>query len=74
MSDTTTVRVSMETRNEIRALAKADGLTIDETLHKLARAERQRRMGEALGVSHTNSTDQHIFNAYAATIADHGSW
>jgi hypothetical protein len=44
----TTVRVSTSTREAVRALAAFDGVTIDETIARLARRERQRRMGEAL--------------------------
>jgi hypothetical protein len=48
MPDTSTIRVSLGTRAALRALAKADGATLDETIVRLLRAERQRRMGAAL--------------------------
>ncbi len=48
MCMSTTVRVSTSTRDAVRALAAADGITIDEAIARLARRERQRRMGEAL--------------------------
>lgn len=50
MPKTTTVRVSIETRDAVRALAARDGVTLAEEIRRLARAERQRRMGEALAV------------------------
>lgn len=48
MQISTTVRVAESTRDAVRELADADGLTMDEMIHRLARSERQRRMGEAL--------------------------
>lgn len=48
MRDSTTIRVSVATREALRDLADTDGLTMDEELARLARAERQRRMGIAL--------------------------
>ena len=48
MQDSTTVRVSTSTRDALRSLADADGVTLDEELQRLARAERQRRFGDAL--------------------------
>ena len=52
----TTVRVTDATRAALRELAEADGLTMDEMIHRLARAERQRRMGEAL--AHVDYSDE----------------
>lgn len=48
MQASTTVRVDVATRDAIKAIAEADGVTIDVAICRLARAERQRRMGAAL--------------------------
>ncbi len=48
MRESTTIRVATETRDGLRRLAEAEGETLDEALARLVRAERQRRMGEAL--------------------------
>jgi hypothetical protein len=53
----TTVRVSTSTRDAVRALAVADGITIDEAIARLARRERQRRMGEALAAPAASSAE-----------------
>jgi len=45
---TTTLKVSRSTRDAVKRLAEADGLTIDAEVALLARRERQRRMGDAL--------------------------
>jgi hypothetical protein len=45
---TTTIRVSPGTRDAVRDLADTDGLTLDEEIQRLTRAERQRRLGAAL--------------------------
>jgi hypothetical protein len=44
----TTLRVSKATRDEVGALVAADQVTMDQTLRRLARAERQRRIGAQL--------------------------
>lgn len=57
MQDSTTVRVSLGTRDAVRNLAKDDGLTLDEEIKLLARAERQRRIGRALAaVAHDDDS------------------
>lgn len=44
----TTLKVSIPTRDAVKRLADSDGLTIDAEVALLARRERQRRMGDAL--------------------------
>lgn len=51
MRESTTVRVSRATRDSLRALAAAEDLTLDQTLERLVKAERQRRIGLELGAS-----------------------
>jgi len=48
MRESTTIRVSSGTRNGLRALAGQDGVTLDEAITRLVRAERQRRIGLSL--------------------------
>lgn len=48
MQHSTTIRVDVDTRDAVNALAHADGVTLDMTIRRLVRAERQRRMGAAL--------------------------
>jgi hypothetical protein len=48
MPISTTIRVTTATRDAVRDLAELDGVTLDEQINRLARAERQRRMGRAL--------------------------
>lgn len=74
MTGTTTVRVSHTTRDEIRALAEADDLTIDQVLHKLARAERQRRMGADLAANPLSEENLALVRGYGAAIEIHGTW
>jgi RNase P/RNase MRP subunit p30 len=42
------MKISTETRDELKSIAERDGITLDAALRKLLRAERQRRMGEEL--------------------------
>jgi hypothetical protein len=48
MPSSTTVRVDVATRDAVKAIAEADGVTLDVAIRRLVRAERQRRMGAAL--------------------------
>ena len=69
MQDTTTVRVSRSTRDAVRSLAEADGLSLDEEIQRLTRAERQRRIGQALAAP-IDEADQSWLELAAATIGD----
>ncbi len=57
MPNTTTVRVSRPTRDNLRDLADDDGVTLDEEVNRLVRAERQRRIGQALSVRQLDEED-----------------
>jgi hypothetical protein len=48
MTNLTTVKVSVATRNELKTIAERDGITLDAALQKLLRYERQRQMGADL--------------------------
>ena len=48
MTNLTTVKVSMATRDELKLMADREGITLDAALRRLLRAERQRMMGAEL--------------------------
>jgi predicted DNA-binding protein len=48
MHGTTSIRLSSVTRDSLKNLASVDGLTIEQEVKQLLRAERQRRMGDEL--------------------------
>ena len=70
MRETTTIRVAPATRAALRQLADVDGITADEELARLLRAERQRRLGLALAANDP-SIDEVWLNAGATTVIDH---
>ena len=67
----TTIRVSKAVRDEIGALAAAEHITLDEMLRRLARAERQRRMGAELSAHEPTSTERDIIAVGLATLEQH---
>jgi hypothetical protein len=70
MRDSTTIRVSVATRDALRDLADRDGVTLDEELARLARAERQRRIGLALALE-PSADDRAWLEAGIVTVRDH---
>ncbi len=50
MHGTTSIRLSLATRDSLKSLASGDGLTIEQEVKQLLKAERQRRMGDELAV------------------------
>lgn len=70
-TDSTTIRVSKEVRDEIGALAAAERITLDEMLRRLARAERQRRMGAELATHQPTSAERAIVAGSLATADQH---
>ena len=68
MQDSTTVRVSSSTRDAVRLLATDDGLSMDEEIQRLARAERQRRIGTALATNPLDDDDQAWLDVSADTV------
>lgn len=58
MTAVTTLKVSTETRDDLKALAERDGLTIESALRKLLRAERQRQMGVDLAAREQTHDDR----------------
>ena len=69
MQNTTTVRLAKSTHELLKTLANNDGVTLDEEMIRLIRAERQRRIGDALAVLELDETDQAILNASAKDAA-----
>lgn len=68
----TSVRVASTTRDAVRELADEDGVTMDEAIRRLVRAERQRRMGVALAAAPTGD-DLAWIDAGVAVVADDAS-
>jgi len=58
MRDSTTVRLSRSTRDNLRHLADDDGVTLDDEIIRLVRSERQRRIGQALSASEPDTEAQ----------------
>ena len=70
-TNSTTIRVSKAVRDEIGALAASDDVTLDEMLRRLARAERQRRMGAELAAGEPTSIERSIIAVGLATVEQH---
>ena len=58
-------------RDEIGALAAAEHITLEEMLRRLARAERQRRMGAELAAHEPTSAERAIIDVGLATAEQH---
>lgn len=70
MSGSTTIKVSVGTRDALRQLADRDGLTMDAQLAKLIRAERRRLIGAQLADGHLGDDDLVVLDASASDVAD----
>jgi hypothetical protein len=70
MRETTTIRVAPATRSALRALAESDGVTLDEELSRLARAERQRRFGSALASIEPDDEERRWLDLGTAAIIE----
>jgi hypothetical protein len=69
MPDTTTIKVSTETRDALRRLADREGLTLDAQLQKLIRRERRRLLGKQLSAGGLDDNDTAVLNASASDVA-----
>jgi hypothetical protein len=58
-------------RDEIGALAEAEHVTLDEMLRRLARAERQRRMGADLAAHEPSSTERATIAVGLSVVEQH---
>ncbi len=70
----TTVRVESSVRDLLKVLAAQDGVTMDEEVRRLARAERQRRMGRQLAEPALRDEDRAILDAGVDTVRRHARW
>lgn len=70
MPDTTTVKVSIQTRDALRELADREGLTFDAQIEKLVRHERRRIIGAQFASVPLNSHDEAVLDASASDVAD----
>ena len=70
MPETTTIKVSVETRDALRQLADRDGLTLDAQLDKLIRRERRRIIGAQLASAALEDDDVAVLDASASDVAD----
>jgi len=71
MQDSTTIRVSRGTRDNLRHLADDDKVTLDEEISRLVRAERQWRIGRALSESAPDTEDRAWLDTGASTVRHH---
>ena len=72
MSPSTTIKVSVGTRDALRLLADREGLTLDAQLEKLIRRERRRLIGAQLAGAPLDAEDHDVLNASARDVADAG--
>ena len=70
MPETTTIKVSIGTRDALRQLADRDGLTLDAQLDKLIRRERRRIIGAQLAGAALEDDDVAVLDASASDVAD----
>ena len=70
MPDTTTIKVSVRTRDALRQLADRDGLTLDAQIEKLIRRERRRIIGAQLAGAPLDDDDAAVLDASASDVAD----
>ena len=70
MSETTTIKVSVRTRDALRELANREGRTLDSQLEQLIRRERRRNMGRELSEGGLSDDDRQFLDASASDVAD----
>jgi hypothetical protein len=70
MPESTTIKVSVQTRDALRQLAERDGVTLDAQLEKLIRRERRRIIGAQLSSGPLDDDDLTVLDASASDVAD----
>ena len=70
MSDSTTIKVSVQNRDALRMLADREGLTFDAQLGKMIRRERRRIIGAQLASALLDADDEAVLDASASDVAD----
>ena len=69
MSKSTTIKVSVRTRDALRELADREGLTFDAQIAKLVRRERRRIIGAQLASAPLDADDEAVLDASASDVA-----
>ena len=72
MPESTTIKVSVRTRDALRQLADREGLTFDGQLEKMIRRERRRIIGAQLASAPLDADDEAVLHASASDVADAG--
>ena len=72
MPDSTTIKVSVRTRDALRELADREGLTFDAQIERLVRRERRRIIGTQLASGPLDAGDKAVLDASASDVADAG--
>lgn len=70
MADSTTIKVSVRTRDALRRLADREGLTLDAQLDRLIRRERRRVMGAQLASGPLDADDVAVLDASASDVSN----
>ena len=70
MPDSTTIKVSVRTRDALRRLADREGLTFDAQLEKMIQRERRRIIGAQLASAPLDADDEAVLDASASDVAD----
>ena len=71
MPESTTIKVSVQTRDALRELAHREGLTLpDAQIAKLVRRERRRIIGAQLASGPLDADDKAVLDASASDVAD----
>ena len=70
MPDSTTIKVSVQTRDALRQLADREGLTFDAQLEKMIRRERRRIIGAQLAGVPLDTDDEAVLDASASDVAN----
>jgi len=70
MPDTTTIKVSVQTRDALRELADREGLTFDAQIERLVRRERRRIIGAQLASAPLDADAEAVLDASASDVAD----
>ena len=72
MPETTTIKVSVRTRDALRQLADREGITLDAQLERLIRRERRRLLGAQLASAPLDAADVAALDASSRDVADAG--
>jgi hypothetical protein len=70
MHESTTIRLGKSTHESLKTLANDDGLTLDAEVQRLIRAERQRRMGDALAAVDLDDADRAVLRTSAKSAIE----